>query len=81
MNDYQFKLAKIKGQFVWHDHKDTDETFIVIEGEMILKFRDNEAKHLFKLSPRPLFKKISLGVLSLSSITNSLSSKLISECE
>ena len=34
MNDYQFKLAKIKGEFVWHDHKNTDETFIVIEGEM-----------------------------------------------
>ena len=44
MNDYQFKLAKIKGQFVWHNHKDTDETFIVIEGEMILKFRDSEVK-------------------------------------
>ena len=42
MNDYQFKLAKIKGEFVWHDHKDTDETFIVIEGKMILKFRDSE---------------------------------------
>ena len=27
MNNYQFKIAKIKGEFVWHDHKDTDETF------------------------------------------------------
>ena len=44
MNDYQFKLAKIKGEFVWHDHKHTDETFIVIEGEMTLKFRDGEVK-------------------------------------
>ena len=44
MNNYQFKLAKIMGEFVWHDHKDTDETFIVIEGEMILKFRDKEIK-------------------------------------
>ena len=44
MNDYQFKLAKIKGEFVWHDHKHTDETFIVIEGEMTLKFRDSEVK-------------------------------------
>ncbi len=44
MNDYQFKLAKIKGEFVWHDHKDTDETFIVIEGEMILKLRDKDIK-------------------------------------
>ena len=44
MNDYQFKIAKIKGEFVWHDHKDTDETFIVIEGEMSIKFRDGEVK-------------------------------------
>ena len=42
MNDYQFKLAKIKGEFIWHDHRDTDETFIVIEGEMTIKFRDSE---------------------------------------
>ena len=40
MNDYQFKIAKIKGEFIWHDHKDTDETFIVIEGRMCIKFRD-----------------------------------------
>ena len=40
MNDYQFKIAKIKGEFVWHDHKDTDETFLVIEGSMSIKFRD-----------------------------------------
>ena len=44
MNDYQFKLAKIQGEFVWHNHKDTDETFIVIKGEMTLKFRDGEVK-------------------------------------
>ena len=31
MNDYQFKLVKIKGEFVWHDHQDTDEVFIIIE--------------------------------------------------
>ncbi|MGE6256344.1 cupin domain-containing protein [Heyndrickxia sporothermodurans] len=44
MNDYQFKLAKISGDFVWHDHKDTDEVFIVIEGEMKIEFRDGEVK-------------------------------------
>ena len=38
MNDYQFKIAKINGEFIWHDHKDTDETFIVIEGTMRIKF-------------------------------------------
>ncbi len=40
MNDYQFKLVKIEGDFVWHDHQDTDETFIVIEGELRIDFRD-----------------------------------------
>ena len=40
MNDYQFKVAKIKGEFIWHNHKDTDETFIVIEGKMSMKLRN-----------------------------------------
>jgi mannose-6-phosphate isomerase-like protein (cupin superfamily) len=40
MNDYQFKLVKVQGDFVWHDHPDTDETFIVLEGEMRIDFRD-----------------------------------------
>ena len=39
MNDYQFKLAKIKGDFVWHNH-DADEVFIVLEGEMKIQFKD-----------------------------------------
>jgi mannose-6-phosphate isomerase-like protein (cupin superfamily) len=40
MNDYQFKLVKLQGEFVWHDHKDTDEVFLVLEGEMEIGFRD-----------------------------------------
>jgi mannose-6-phosphate isomerase-like protein (cupin superfamily) len=40
MNDYQFKIVKLEGDFVWHEHKDTDETFIVIEGELRIDFRD-----------------------------------------
>jgi len=42
MNDYQFKLAKIEGEFVWHDHKETDEVFVVIEGAMSIEFRDGK---------------------------------------
>jgi mannose-6-phosphate isomerase-like protein (cupin superfamily) len=38
MNDYQFKLAKIKNDFIWHSHEETDETFIVIEGSMSIEF-------------------------------------------
>ena len=40
LNDYQFKLVKIQGEFVWHQHTDTDEAFIVLEGEMAIEFRD-----------------------------------------
>ena len=40
MNDYQFKLVKIQGEFVWHDHGHTDEVFIVIEGSMCIEFED-----------------------------------------
>jgi mannose-6-phosphate isomerase-like protein (cupin superfamily) len=39
MNDYQFKLVKLQGEFVWHAHAETDEVFIVIEGRMVLEFR------------------------------------------
>lgn len=40
MNDYQFKLVKIKGDFVWHNHEHTDEAFIILEGEMTIQFED-----------------------------------------
>ena len=40
MNDYQFKLVKLQGEFVWHDHADTDEAFLVLDGEMEIGFRD-----------------------------------------
>lgn len=42
MNDYQFKIAKIEGDFVWHSHADTDETFIVLEGRLRIDFRDGQ---------------------------------------
>ncbi|WP_027178866.1 cupin domain-containing protein [Maridesulfovibrio bastinii] len=44
MNDYQFKVVKIKGNFVWHDHKDTDEVFIVLSGKMEIEFRDGKVE-------------------------------------
>lgn len=40
MNDYQFKLARVEGDFVWHSHAETDETFLVLEGQLIIEFRD-----------------------------------------
>ncbi|MDP6755276.1 MAG: cupin domain-containing protein [Candidatus Marinimicrobia bacterium] len=44
MNDYQFKLVKAEGEFVWHLHNDTDETFIVINGKLRIDFRDGNVK-------------------------------------
>ncbi|UPK41434.1 cupin domain-containing protein [Paenibacillus pabuli] len=44
MNDYQFKLVKIEGDFVWHDYQDTDEVFIVIKEEMFIDFHDGQVK-------------------------------------
>jgi mannose-6-phosphate isomerase-like protein (cupin superfamily) len=40
MNDYLFKLAKIQGDFIWHSHPETDEAFIVLEGSLVIDFRD-----------------------------------------
>ena len=40
MNDYQFKLVKVDGEFLWHDHADTDEAFIVLDGRLRIEFRD-----------------------------------------
>ena len=42
MNDYFFKLVKFQGEFVWHTHEETDEVFIVINGEMSIEFRDGK---------------------------------------
>ncbi|KIH83176.1 cupin domain-containing protein [Pseudomonas batumici] len=42
MNDYQFKVVKVEGDFVWHSHADTDETFIILEGVLRIDFRDRQ---------------------------------------
>ncbi|NRD75820.1 cupin domain-containing protein [Shewanella sp. VB17] len=44
MNDYQFKIVKIKGDFIFHTHQDTDETFIVLEGSLRIDFEDGYIK-------------------------------------
>jgi len=40
LNDYQFKVVRIEGDFIWHDHPETDEAFLVLEGELRIDFRD-----------------------------------------
>ena len=40
MNNYEIKVVRFKGVFVWHSHADTDETFIILDGTMVMSFRD-----------------------------------------
>lgn len=40
MNDYQLKLVRMEGEFIWHDHPDTDETFLVLEGRLRIELED-----------------------------------------
>ncbi len=44
MNNYQFKLAKVKGEFIWHSHDSSDEVFIIIDGKMNIELRDEIIK-------------------------------------
>ena len=40
IDDYQFKLARLEGDFVWHAHPETDEVFFILDGELRIDFRD-----------------------------------------
>ena len=42
MNDYHFKVVKVQGEFVWHDHAETDEVFLVLEGQLDIHFHDGK---------------------------------------
>ena len=43
IDDYEVKLVKLQGDFVWHSHPETDEAFIVLEGRLRIDFRDGAA--------------------------------------
>jgi mannose-6-phosphate isomerase-like protein (cupin superfamily) len=42
MNDYHFKIVKVQGEFIWHDHPETDEVFVVLRGQLEIHFRDGK---------------------------------------
>ena len=42
LNDYEVKLVKVQGEFVWHTHEDTDELFLVVEGQLTIQLRDRD---------------------------------------
>lgn len=44
MNNYDFKIVKFKGDFIWHSHPETDETFIILEGTLVMSFRDRKVE-------------------------------------
>jgi mannose-6-phosphate isomerase-like protein (cupin superfamily) len=44
MNNYDFKIVKFKGDFVWHSHPETDETFIIMDGTLVMNFRDRKVE-------------------------------------
>lgn len=42
VNDYDVKVVKLQGEFVWHAHPDTDELFMVVSGELTIQLRDRD---------------------------------------
>ena len=54
LNDYEIKVVKVKGEFVWHDHADTDELFLVLEGRLTIQLRDPDERSV-TLGPGQLF--------------------------
>ncbi len=56
MNDYHLKLVKFQGEFVWHDHKDTDEVFIVLDGKMVIRFRHHQSRTALEVQVAARYK-------------------------
>jgi len=44
LNDSYVKLAKLKGEFVWHNHETEDELFLVINGQLLIRLRDGDVR-------------------------------------
>ena len=62
VNDYDVRVAKVEGEHVWHVHDDTDEFFLVLDGELHIALRDPErtvvlAKGAVFTVPRGMFHK------------------------
>jgi mannose-6-phosphate isomerase-like protein (cupin superfamily) len=51
INDYDVRIVKVQGEFSWHQHADTDEFFLVLDGELTIQLRDRDVV----LGPRELF--------------------------
>ena len=42
LNENHVKLAKLKGEFIWHKHENEDELFLVVKGNLLMKLRDKD---------------------------------------
>ena len=42
VNDYKLQIVKVKGEFVWHKHDDTDDFFLVVQGRLTIQLRDRD---------------------------------------
>jgi len=51
INDYDVKVARLRGEFVWHAHPDTDELFLVLEGRLTIQLRGGDVE----LGPHDVF--------------------------
>jgi mannose-6-phosphate isomerase-like protein (cupin superfamily) len=51
VNDYDVKVVKLQGEFVWHSHPETDELFLVLSGELTIQLRDRDVV----LGPNDIF--------------------------
>ncbi len=69
MNDYQFKLVKVEGEFSWHKHDDTDEVFLVIEGALVIQMNDRavslNAGEMFVVPKGVLHKPVATTVCKI----------------
>ncbi len=72
LNDYPFNLVKVQGEFRWHQREDTEEAFIVIEGQWVIEFRDGRvepaAGEMFVIEPK--------GVVNSGDAGGSLTAKM-----
>lgn len=44
INDYKVQIVKVKGEFVWHSHPDTDDLFLVVKGNVVIQLRDRDVE-------------------------------------
>lgn len=51
INNFQLKLAKLKGEFMWHKHADEDELFLIISGTLRMKIRENGTEREIAVRP------------------------------